>query len=1371
MSMTVLISGVAYAVHVNSIQTSRRLGQAATCSFQIEESVASQVGQKQGVVITETSRGVVFSGFIESIQLIPHSTNARSHNVTCIDKTYLAQKWVYTRPDFVNRMAGDVVSELHQTYLAQEGISANYAMRHDSDAVTFGQGTLTNVNASGDGLALTASGTTTTITEDLSTGTRTNIALDYSGPTPALTLASQKAIKFTASATSAQRDTNLWCYRKIWGGAVTVAEGDIFMYDMFVASTSPANASGMELDFSNGAYLRDFMYGYRDQNGYLEHPNTNTSAYSSDAWYHREIVLVSNTLLGQTQNPVGKSIAIVSAVLEGDTTGDYTTYFRNAYLLSANRVVKATFFAGTLNSNLARSLSGYYNPRITVVDAYEAVGTRVSPAYSLGATGIARTSIASWIETAAIMPTGAKTATLPQITLEASLDNGATWDTLTNHMSFPSLLAGMRLSGVSVILRQTLALRGPDPCVTPRLAAVSVSVSPACAASKNDVWDTDADAATFAGTLSNMMYANGGLQLWTQIRNYDVTPDLTQQPTWGINASQRMDTGALLLNTDPNTGATLYLDWAGTWNDCIFECDILCPLQTEGNVGITYCTTSPRTNTNNCYAYAASLSYNLAGIYRGSNGTVGAFTVLQETVYELTPGTWYHMKLVKSGASHTLYINDILLCQATDSTFSGNTGAIALRQYHTDATAKTSRFNHIGISPALTGVYTSNSVSLGGVGTVESSRIMWKETANANVTILVETQVDSATWQACTNGGTVPNLPYGASVTSASVRHRVTYTTFSVAVTPRISGLSIVVLGKYTATGTRVSPVLSINAVGRIGSSSLTWIESTPPSTTTYIDTSPNGSTWTQAVNGQTVAGVVSSPAPTTDDYTVNNAGAYTSTFMTGGAASGQVFDTAHSELVLTGGSKALYVWNSLSMIDGVLDCICRQSEDSGILARYTNALNFYSVLVHDAASGTNANTIVLMKTVNGTVTQLGAAPIAFTRLTNHTVRLSILNAAFVVSFDGVTLLTVTDSSLGASGKTGFYSNGHTALIEMLRIQPQEDDATGRTLYTRVRFTSTNTQLSPSVHDMVLSVRGLTLASGALLPLTQYRYQKKVGDCIQDAAKKSNCWASIDDNGVLTMLDKHTRLAPFPLSTANGDILRAPLPNVTQSSPKYRNRQYIDGASDLVTTTELCPGNGFSQSWPLKYPIQTVTSITINGQSQTIGIAGVDTSKNFYYTAANHVLSQDLAAIPLDASQFASVTYQGIVPYVAVNDNLVEQAALRAIDGSTGIVEETESLVGGTRAQADQLAAARNAQYTMRTKTIACSTLREGLALGHFVYIFAPELGVPDNGFLITALVQTYVQKVDQTFLVQSDVTCVDGEIYSNWTDIFVNDI
>src|SRR5205823_12726389 len=125
--------------------------------------------------------------------------------------------------------------------------------------------------------------------------------------------------------------------------------------------------------------------------------------------------------------------------------------------------------ATSLSANVPVGSNGYFNLKASVTTVYAHDGQRISPTRSITSVGIVKGSVISWSEKDDVPPAGGTNTYLPQVLVEASYDDGATFQTCTNHAAFPGLLLGMNTASRNIILRQTLAVGGPSPEVAPIL--------------------------------------------------------------------------------------------------------------------------------------------------------------------------------------------------------------------------------------------------------------------------------------------------------------------------------------------------------------------------------------------------------------------------------------------------------------------------------------------------------------------------------------------------------------------------------------------------------------------------------------------------------------------------------------------------------------------------------------------------------------------------------------------------------------------------------------------------------------------------------------------------------------------------------------
>src|SRR5258708_36379372 len=86
--------------------------------------------------------------------------------------------------------------------------------------------------------------------------------------------------------------------------------------------------------------------------------------------------------------------------------------------------------------------------------------------------------------------------------------------------------------------------------------------------------------------------------------------------------------------------------------------------------------------------------------------------------------------------------------------------------------------------------------------------------------LICESSIDAGvSWQAVAQGGQIANLPPGTSVVGVSVQLRFTFTSPNASVTPVLQAVTIWATSQVTASGNRVSPVLALTNVWRLGGS------------------------------------------------------------------------------------------------------------------------------------------------------------------------------------------------------------------------------------------------------------------------------------------------------------------------------------------------------------------------------------------------------------------------------------------------------------------------------------------------------------------------------------------------------------------------
>jgi hypothetical protein len=1395
----VTVANKVVSVRDHSVVIQDALAQRSTCDFTVlDPAGTARIVDYSAVSVTDNTNTNLFTGVVfdaTNTNLYPNPNNDIA--VTCADNEYFAGKHYFgvkadgtTDKEKINQYAGNIAVELLHDYLAQEGITAAYAFRRDSTTTDWNTGNLTNVVAAAnldDGdLELALAGSVVSIVEnttaEFGTGTLSGVtdAANALIPTPT------QAVKLVAIC-SQPGSNNAYCYIKIWTGSHAIGANESFSYDVWILPSSPSGQMAVDVVFTDGTTFRDTAAsnGIVDVQYILPHPSNDVGPMGIGQWYHRSFYWGAYN---------GKSVQSVMVACEGNNVGTYTAYFKNIQFNNAP-------FSFTQNTTQHMQRNGYSYFQVSTVNTYDLSGaTRGTPAYSIDAAKLLKSSFVTW---QAVEPVG----TLFQ--LKCSYDGGTVYQTCTRNAPLPNLPAGSVLAGKSVLFSEQFI---PDPAVTgnnraspeyaPTLKSLEVTIQPSYNATKSDVvYTVDANSAWAAGTFTNTTNGGGNvLGLKQFIRNWD-DGDTSNQTLWSTSSSGtsadrqffHMFVGASA------SDARSQCNFAGNLTDGTVEVDILVDNATT-KPGITYRTTHWE-NANNTFGYAIEVDTAKIGLYKSSNSSTPSITNIGGLqTLNISSGNWHRLKSVFVGSNHKVYLDDVLYLNVTDGTFTA-AGNVALRVENSSGAQYLAFFDNFGsinAGAALTGQWLSPNQSLASAALYGSSVISWRDLStdagNTN-TVLVETQVDGSTWHTATNGGTIAGLTVGQNLSAVNLRIRVTLTTTTATTAPQIDRLVARVLGQFNATGTRISPVLSLSPVGRVGNSLVAWNAALATGTTLGVDTSPDAVTWTNVpTSGSAIPGYIMQPDPYYDTFAINSLASFSSTFDAGGGVATWAADTANSRITSTGGSEPALIYTGFTQADMFVEADLDQSSNGGLECRRVDHNNLYALYIYDASSASGTpNTFQLDKIVGGAYTLLATGAIVFPRGNLRRFRLSTIGSVISATVDGTLLASITDTSITSAGMAGLIGGTGNCggRFYSVRVQPLGDDLTGKNVYTRLRLGSTDPTVTPQVLDLTVSAHDPDIGVGALIPVTAWDWHagnlKTIVDCFDDLCAKSQSPApfawTIDKNKKFKMKAHTATPAPFVLATVNGDYLVAGL-QLYNNSPSYRNGQRIVGGTDTATQTEYRLGDSQTQSWSMGYPLAAPLPttapliVTVDGVKQSVGVRGTDTGKVFYYQIGSTQITQDASLAPPAGlqpngtpAQVVAFTYLGQVPVDSYATDSAAVSALAAIEGGSGIVEMIESVPGLNKAASDALALAHLSQYKVRGQSFTYDTLRSGLAVGQITSVWSPELGLSNSQCLVSSIKTTLmnVSTATQPSGIQPwyEIVLITGPLVGEYTRFF----
>lgn len=312
------------------------------------------------------------------------------------------------------------------------------------------------------------------------------------------------------------------------------------------------------------------------------------------------------------------------------------------------------------------------------------------------------------------------------------------------------------------------------------------------------------------------------------------------------------------------------------------------------------------------------------------------------------------------------------------------------------------------------------------------------------------------------------------------------------------------------------------------------------------------------------------------------------------------------------------------------------------------------------------------------------------------------------------------------------------------------------------------------VNDLVtnfLASEGVTVGSiqtGPTLSGSIAFNYKTASYCLDKIATLAGFSWWIDASRQLWFIAPSTNLAPFTVDGSQVDDINHPL-SLELTNPLYRNSQWIVGHKEVTTAqTETRKGDGTNRTFTMAYALHSVPSnIHVNaGAAQTIGINGVDTGKQWYWSKGSNQIVQDSSQTVLATTDTLSVTYVGEFAAVVYSQDGQQVAAQKTLEGagSSGVVEDVQTDTAlTTSAQAFQLAASLLAKYATSGEILKFTTKTPGLMKGQLLTV---NLGTPwalSGQFLIESVTIRFDGLTQWWY----DVSALAGPVNDTWVQFF----
>ena len=291
-----------------------------------------------------------------------------------------------------------------------------------------------------------------------------------------------------------------------------------------------------------------------------------------------------------------------------------------------------------------------------------------------------------------------------------------------------------------------------------------------------------------------------------------------------------------------------------------------------------------------------------------------------------------------------------------------------------------------------------------------------------------------------------------------------------------------------------------------------------------------------------------------------------------------------------------------------------------------------------------------------------------------------------------------------------------------------------------------------------------TIQAGPTFEETIINYQS-LSNVFDVLAEKANFIWYIDRGKQLFFMERTTDDAPFDIDSS--DINRegtSMASELREANPSYRNTQYLRGGKALTSlqTETFTTQDATVTAFVLGYPVaQEPDSITEDAAGKTIGIKGVDVGVDYFWSKGEATI---VAAVPPGNGVVVEVKYYGEYSLFVLTEDVVAIAALQAIEGGTGIVENMgDSPATITRDDLAAAALAKLNRFGINGKMFTFPIDVWGLEPGQMVTVDYAEYDLNSAELLIESIEVTEFAPNQLRYMIRA----IEGPELGDWTGFF----
>lgn len=290
-----------------------------------------------------------------------------------------------------------------------------------------------------------------------------------------------------------------------------------------------------------------------------------------------------------------------------------------------------------------------------------------------------------------------------------------------------------------------------------------------------------------------------------------------------------------------------------------------------------------------------------------------------------------------------------------------------------------------------------------------------------------------------------------------------------------------------------------------------------------------------------------------------------------------------------------------------------------------------------------------------------------------------------------------------------------------------------------------------------------TIRDGSPVELMTLEWSN-IADAIQGAANLcAHVWR-INADKSFDFIPRTENTAPFSISSSSSDVLTEGF-KFRHTDETYANKVYVRIAEEaFAQTLATKAGDGSKRIFSVATVIKAVSTITVDAVEKTVGIYGVDSGKDWYYTPGDYWIYQDAGGTTLTGSETLYITYRAYGFDSRSAEDTGEQSARAALEsGASGIYEivvDASSLYDVD--QADNIADATIAERKVTPIECNYRTRTAGVRPGQLQTINLSDFGV-NTTFLIDQVDAT----LDEGANLQYDVHAISTTRLSGYLDVF----